>query len=119
MLGGRPVIEMTVSFVVTDGHGTPIVGSVLDAHVDRIVEYLGRHHHADVADIDVDATLARGEVTFSMLVDAGDRDAALVRVIAVVVPAIREVGGVLHLGQTVDPAGVSSEVWRPRDLALT
>lgn len=112
------MIEMTVSFIVTDGQGSPVVQDALDAQVDHIIEFLSRQFIDDVTDVDVDAALAQGEVTFSMIVDAADNDAALVRAIAVVIPAIRAVGGVLHLGQAVEPVADSSEVWRPRDLAL-
>ena len=112
------MIELTVSFAVTDGHGLPITGDALDAQLDAVEEFLRQQRHLDVADIDVDGSLASGEVSFSMLVEAADDDLALVRAISVLVPAIRAVGGVLHLGQVVNGSTDSTDVWRPRDLVL-
>jgi hypothetical protein len=112
------VIELTVSFAVTDGHGLPIAGDALDAQLDAVEAFLRQQDHVDLADIDVDASLGRGEVTFSMLVEATDDDVALIRAISVLVPAIRAVGGVLHLGQVVNGSIETSDVWRPRDLVL-
>ena len=68
--------EMSIGFRVRDSGGQPADPRALDQRLDEILDSLTATAGDDITDIDIDAVLSRGEVTFTMSIIAEDETTA-------------------------------------------
>lgn len=112
-----------IAFRVTDSEGHPVDADLLDQQTDLLAEYLQNAGSHLFRDLDVDATLGEGTVSFSVEVLEAEPNMHLLvkEMLSSIVPAIQSAGGTVALDELSEPPALLEPhvpVWHPEEPVL-